>query len=90
VAATVGGVEALRIDVVTASGASFCEHPVNSPFVMSDAELSAGYGMGLYLLDLPGKPARILAITIVAPSANFDRAVDTAAPIIDSIEFHTQ
>jgi hypothetical protein len=85
---TVGALDALRMDVVTAAGASFCEHPVGSPFVVSDAELFPGYGMRLYLLDLPGGSERILAITIVAPGANFDRAVETATPIVDSIEFH--
>jgi hypothetical protein len=88
IAMDVGGVDALRMDVTTADGASFCEHPVNSPFVMSGAELAPGYGMRVYLLDLAGAPGRILAITIVAPSADFDRVVGSTAPIIDSLELH--
>jgi hypothetical protein len=88
VAVTVGGVEALRMDVSPAAGASSCEHPIDSPLALSGAELAPGYGMRLYLLDLPGGPARILAIAIVAPTANVDRAVEEAAPIVDSIELH--
>ena len=90
VTVNLGGVDAVWMDVVTATGASSCEHPTNSPFVMSDVELPPGYGMRLYLLDLPGGPARILAIAIGAPSRSFDRAVESAAPVIDSFEFHTQ
>jgi hypothetical protein len=45
--------------------------------------------MRLYLLDLPGGSARILAIAIVAPEPSFERVVEAAAPIVDSFEFRT-
>jgi hypothetical protein len=95
VAVGVGGIEALRMDVVAAAGASVCpdwEGPgvVRDPGV-DDSNATVGLGGGdrmrLYLLDLPGGSARILAIAIVAPEARFKRVVEAAAPIMDSFEF---
>ena len=51
-------------------------------------ELGEGNRMRLYLLNLRGGPAQILAIAIAAPEAEFDRVADAATPIVDSIEFH--
>ena len=46
--------------------------------------------MRLYLIDLPeGSATRILAIAVVAPEARFEAVLEAAAPIIESIEFHT-
>lgn len=53
----------------------------------------------LYVLDLPegirvpsesgpAGPARTLTILIWAPEGDFERTVASAAPILDSIEFH--
>jgi hypothetical protein len=40
-------------------------------------------------VDLSGGSARTLAILITAPEAAlFERAVEAAAPILDSFEFH--
>jgi hypothetical protein len=44
--------------------------------------------MRLYLVDLPGGSARILSIAIVATETSFDRVVESAEPILQSIEFH--
>jgi len=50
---------------------------------------ATGDWMRLYLFDAPeGSSMRILAIAIVAPESRFERAVDAAAPIVDSVEFH--
>ena len=46
--------------------------------------------MRLYLLDLPGGSARILAIAIAAPEPDFEHVVEAAAPIVDSFEFHAR
>lgn len=46
--------------------------------------------MRLYLLDLPGGSARILAIAILAPEHDFEHVVEATAPIVDSFEFHTR
>ena len=45
-------------------------------------------GGRLYVLDLPGGSARALAIMITAPEAAFELALDAAAPVLDSFEFH--
>ncbi len=50
---------------------------------------ATGDWMRLYLFDMPdGLSMRILVIAIVAPEARFERAVEAAAPVVDSIEFH--
>lgn len=51
---------------------------------------SSGEWMRLYLLDVPeGSSMRILAIAVAAPRSTFDRAVEAAAPVLNSVEFHT-
>jgi len=86
----VGGIDALRMDVtpVLVAGPCYGAFPVVSS--------SLGWGrvtptqMGrLYLLDLPGGSARALAILIIATEGDFERAVQAAAPVMDSFEFHS-
>jgi hypothetical protein len=97
VAVAAGGVEALRMDVVAATGASVCpdwEGPgVVRKTGVEDPDatvvVQGGYRMRLYLLDFPGGSARILAIAIIAPEARFRDVVEAAAPIVDSFEFRT-
>jgi hypothetical protein len=99
---SVGGIDALRMDVVAASEASIClsvpaaqvvapppSAGPNGDLGFSGANLPQGQRMRLYLLDLPGGPARMLAIAIIAEDARFEHAVEAAAPIMASIEFHT-
>jgi hypothetical protein len=51
---------------------------------------ATGEKIRLYLFDVPeGLSMRIFAMVIVTPEARFQRAVDEATPVIDSIEFHT-
>jgi hypothetical protein len=103
VVVSVGGIDALRMDVVAATGASVCEAvPAaqvvapppsagpNGDLGFSGANLDQGHRMRLYLLDLPGGPARMLAIAIIAPDARFEHAVEAAAPIMASIELRTR
>jgi hypothetical protein len=94
-AVTVGGIVALRMDVVAATGASVCEGgPAAQVVTPNDHDwfgvfLRHGERMRLYLLDLPeGMSARILAITISAPEPDFEHVMEAAEPIVDSIEFH--
>jgi hypothetical protein len=99
VAVSVGGIEGVRMDVVAAPGASNCEGE-ESPGVLAATELNdesrlvempVGSRMRLYLVDLPEEiSARILAIAIAAPESRFDQVVEAAAPIVDSVEFHTE
>jgi hypothetical protein len=96
---TVGveGIEALRMDVVAAPGATVCEY-WGTPLVVSGPRsrdpqgpgLEQGDRMRLYLLDLPeGSSARILAIAIVAPEPSFETVLGQATRIVDSFEFRT-
>lgn len=97
VAVTVGGIQGSRIDVVAAPRASDCEVE-GTPWVMTAADLGdpervpvempVGQRMRLHLLDLPGGSAQVLAIAISAPEPRFERVVEAAAPILDSIELH--
>jgi hypothetical protein len=88
VAARVGGVEAVAIDVALSPTSRVC------PAYRTDAQrwihaLEPGKRLRLFLVDLPeGMSMRTLAITVMAPVARFDDVVADATPIIDSIEFH--
>lgn len=42
----------------------------------------------VYLVDLPGGSARVLAIAIAADEDSFETVLEWATPVIDSIEFH--
>ncbi len=96
VAASVGGLGALSMDVVAAPGASVCDY-WDVPLVVSltgveqawaSVDLRARHRMRLYLLDLPeGLSARILAIAIVSQEDRFEAVLEAAAPIVDSFEF---
>jgi hypothetical protein len=86
VAVSVGGVDALRMDVVAAPGASVCDEGL-----IENVRLDQGERMRLYLLDLPdGLSNRILAIAIAAPAPDFEHVTEVAAPIVESFEFHTR
>ena len=88
VAARVGGVEAVAMDVSLSHGGRVC------PAYRTDSQrwihaLERGKRLRLFLVDLPeGMSMRTLAITVMAPVARFDKAVADATPIIESIEFH--
>jgi hypothetical protein len=91
----IGGVDALRMDVVAAPGASIAPCGGVGVPVVSVPGRGAWGGVGpaglgrLYVLDLPGGSARTLAILIKAPeAASFERAVEAAAPVLESFEFH--
>ncbi|MGZ8578885.1 MAG: hypothetical protein ACXWWX_05065 [Actinomycetota bacterium] len=96
VAVRVGGIPALRMDVVAAAGASVCE-VMGTPQVVTPNDhdwfgvgLEHGHRMRLYLLDVPRGSARILAIAIIAPDARFEQVAEAAAPVLDSFEFHVR
>jgi len=51
---------------------------------------ASGEWMRLYMFDAPeGSSMQTMAIAIVAPESSFERAVEAAKPVIDSVEFHT-
>jgi hypothetical protein len=88
---SVGGVEALQMDVTAAPGASTCQRSGARPLVVTGSLVDREYRMRLYLLDLPGGSSRILAIAITAPKPNFERVMEEEeAAIVDSFEFHAR
>jgi hypothetical protein len=90
----VGGIDALRVDVMAHPGAGLCETPRS----FAGARLLPTDRMRLYLVDLPGGSGRVLAIAAIArdpydkvkvSQQDFERVVEAATPIVESIEFHT-
>jgi hypothetical protein len=62
-----------------------------APMALEGVSAGPDGPMRLYLLDLPeGMSARILAIAIVAHESEFERVVEAAVPVVDSLEFHTR
>jgi hypothetical protein len=91
---TIGGLEALRLDVVRARGAEICgEAPDRGVPVVMHADgshawvVGPGERMRVHLLAFPGDPTRTLAILLVAPQEGFDEALAAAEPILDTFEF---
>jgi hypothetical protein len=88
VAARVGGVEAVAIDVALSPAGRVC-WAYRTDIHRWIHALEPGRRLRLFLVDLPeGMSMRTLAITVMAPVARFDDVVADATPIIDSIEFH--
>jgi hypothetical protein len=88
VAARVGGVEAVAMDVALSPAGRVCG-PYRTDVHQWINSLEPGKRLRLFLVDLPeGMSMRTLAITVMAPVARFDDVVADATPIIDSIEFH--
>jgi hypothetical protein len=81
------------MDVRAAPGASVCEAYPGTQVLTPDDDgswpgltLGQGSRMRLYLLA-EGSSSRVLAIAIIAPEARFERVVEAATPVVDSIEF---
>jgi len=88
VALSVGGIDALRMDVVAPGRLDVGDC---APMVLEHLSLVQDNRMRLYLLDLPeGMSARILAIGIVALDSEFERVVHAATPVLDSFEFQAR
>jgi len=92
VAARVGGVDAVSIDVSLAPGGEACGiGMVDISRWIHAIGWEPGWRLRLYLVDLPeGMSVPTLAITVVAPEERLDQVIAETAPIIDSIEFHPQ
>ena len=75
------------------------EQPEDGPAVLAPRagpnhpERRLWWGVGsdnrarLYVFELPGNPARTVAILVMAPKPDFDSVLDAAQPILDSFEF---
>lgn len=90
VAARIGGVEAVSIDVTLAPGGRACGvGMIDISRWIHEIGWEPGWRLRLYLVDLPeGMSVQTLAITVVAPQERFDEVIAETAPIIESIEFH--
>lgn len=80
VAVIIGGIPALQMDLSLVPAATPCSWPARRAPRADRARL--------YLVDLPGGSAEVLAITITADEDSFETVLAWAAPIVDSIEFH--
>jgi hypothetical protein len=50
---------------------------------------ATGERMRLYLVDMPEESSvRTMAIAITAPESRFERVVEAATPVVESVEFH--
>ena len=91
---TIGGASALQMDVLLAPDATECPYELTyisgtAPLLVKQTPIPEEQLVRLYLVDLPeGGSARVLAIVI--PSADVEGALELAAPIVDSIEFHAR
>jgi hypothetical protein len=90
VAARIGGIEAVSIDVALAPGGEACGiGMIEISRWIHEIESEPGLRLRLYLVDLPeGMSVETLAITVKAPEERFDEFLEETAPIIESIEFH--
>ena len=89
VAARIGGVEAVSIDVTLAPGGEACGiGMIDISRWIHTIGWDDGSRLRLYLVDLPdGMSVETLAITVVAPEERFDEVIAETAPIIESIQF---
>jgi hypothetical protein len=93
---SVGGIHALQVDVRLAPVPTACPWHLPglssmTPLLLKKAPFLAGKDWArLYLLDLPGGPSRVLAIAIFSSEEDQEEALQAAAPIVDSIEFHAR
>ena len=81
VAVTIGGLSGLRMDGVVAA-------PSACGPLLGSTSLAGVPRARLYLLDLPGGSARVLAVSVHADEDSFEAVLELAAPVVDSIEFH--
>ena len=90
VAALIGGLDALSMDVTMAPGGRACGvGMIDIARWVHEIGWEPASRLRLYLVDLPeGMSVDTLAITVMAPAERFDAFVAETAPIIESIEFH--
>ena len=87
---TIGGLEAVSIDVALAPGGEACGvGMIEISRWIHTIGWDPGLRLRLYLVDLPdGMSVETLAISVVAPKERFEEFIEETAPIIESIEFH--
>ena len=90
VAARIGGLDAVSMDVALAPGGRACGiWGIEISRWIHELQGNPELRMRLFLVDLPdGMSVKTLAITVKAPKDQFDAYLAETAPIIESIEFH--
>jgi hypothetical protein len=90
VTTTIGGLEAISMDVALAPGGEACRvGMIEIARWVHTIAWDRGLRLRLYLVDLPdGMSVQTLAITVVAPEERFEEVIAETGPIIASIEFH--
>ena len=84
VAVRIAGVDGLQMDADAARGDpnDFCWR-----WIPDQADR---WRMRLYLVDYPGESAAVLTIAVIAaPEFDFERVLEEATPIVESLEIHT-
>ena len=83
VAVRIGGVPAVQIDMSNGLDDT-CKPPEKV-----EAPNASGTRVRLYLVDLPsGSTGRILALMFISREESFDRLVEVATPLVDTIQIH--
>ena len=87
----IAGLEGLQLDVDVDVSAVVSAFEHGSCRWIWGPELSDQWRMRLYLLDYPGGSAPVLAIAVIAaPETDFERVLEEATPIIESLELHAR
>lgn len=89
VAATLGGLPALQLDVEQVKGSRTCEMSARS-VVVTAATVDEFSRMRLWLVDLPGPSPRIVAIALTASKEDFERVLEAEAPLLESFRFQVE
>ena len=79
----IAGIDGLQMDVdaAVADWNDFCW-----PWAPDQSDR---WRMRLYLIDYPGESAQVLTIAVIAPETDFERVLEKATPIVESLEIHT-
>ena len=91
VAAHIGGLDAISIDITLAPGGEACGvWGIDISRWVHELRVGPGFASPSVPRRPPRRRARVgtLAITVAAPEASFDAFIEGTQPIIDSIEFH--
>ena len=83
----IAGIDGLQMDVVVTRQPNVCYWPVGTR--VRTGPSAPGWRMRLYLIDYPGESAQVLTIAVIAPETDFERVLEEATPIVESLEFHT-
>ena len=82
----IAGLDGLQMDVVVATAGPTVCYWTNWALEINPGY--AGWPMRLYLVDYPGDAAQVLAIAVIAPEETFERVIEEATPIVESLEIH--